>query len=121
VLPSDGAVPVSAVGPTFWWGGTVTDPNPYSLFGQAFLEVQFYPDAIVNTRSSDGGFNVTFAPDKFSPPRRCAAGRSGSTAPSATRCSARPPRGNSSLTRLPDRYQGGHAGLPHSDSISFFH
>jgi hypothetical protein len=48
VLPSDGAVPVSAVGPTFWWGGTVTDPNPHALFGQAFLEVQFYPDAIVN-------------------------------------------------------------------------
>src|SRR5258708_3730724 len=29
-------------------------------------ELQFYPDAIVNTCSSDGGFNVTFAPDKFS-------------------------------------------------------
>lgn len=28
VLPSDGSVPVSAVGPTFWWGGAVTDPNP---------------------------------------------------------------------------------------------
>ena len=66
VLPSDGAVPVSAVGPTFWWGGTVTDPNPQALFGQGFLEVQFYPDAIVNTCSSSGGFNVTFAPDKFS-------------------------------------------------------
>src|SRR5215471_15443605 len=49
VLPKDGAVPVSSVGPTFWWGGTVTDPNPHSLFGQAFLEVQFYPDAIVKT------------------------------------------------------------------------
>jgi hypothetical protein len=66
VLPKDGTVPVSAVGPTFWWGGTVTDPNPHSLFGQAFLEVQFYPDAIVNTCSSDGGFNVTYAPNKFS-------------------------------------------------------
>jgi hypothetical protein len=66
VLPSDGAVPVSAVGPTFWWGGTVTDPNPHALFGQAFLEVQFYPDAIVNNCSSAGGFNVTYAPDKFS-------------------------------------------------------
>ena len=54
VLPKDGAVPVSAVGPTFWWGGTVTDPNPQALFGQAFLELQFYPDAIVNTCSSDG-------------------------------------------------------------------
>jgi hypothetical protein len=57
---------VSAVGPTFWWGGTVTDPNPQALFGQAFLEVQFYPDAIVNNCSSAGGFNVTYAPDKFS-------------------------------------------------------
>jgi hypothetical protein len=66
VLPSDGAVPVSAVGPTFWWGGTVTDPNPQALFGEAFLEVQFYPDAIVNNCSSAGGFNVTYAPDKFS-------------------------------------------------------
>lgn len=25
-------------------GGAVTDPNPHSLFGQAFLELQFYPD-----------------------------------------------------------------------------
>src|SRR5262245_48129295 len=45
VLPSDGSFDVSATGPTFWFGGTVNDPN--SLFGQAFLEVQFYPDAIV--------------------------------------------------------------------------
>ena len=66
VLPSDGSVPVSAVGPTFWWGGTVTDPNPHSLFGQAFIELQFYPDSIVNTCSSDGGFNVTQAANKFS-------------------------------------------------------
>ena len=66
VLPKDGAVPVSSVGPTFWWGGTVTDPNPHSLFGQAFLEVQFYPDSIVQSCSSNGGFNVTYAPDKFS-------------------------------------------------------
>jgi hypothetical protein len=65
VLPSDGSVPVSAVGPTFWWGGTVTDPNPHALFGQAFLEVQFYPDAIVNNCSAAGGFNVSYAPDKF--------------------------------------------------------
>jgi hypothetical protein len=65
-LPADGTVPVSAVGPTFWWGGTVTDPNPHSLFGQAYLELQFYPDSIVNTCSSDGGFNFSNAPDKFS-------------------------------------------------------
>ncbi len=66
ILPADGSVPVSAVGPTFWWGGAVTDPNPNALFGQAFLELQFYPDAIVKTCSADGGFNVTYAPDKFS-------------------------------------------------------
>jgi hypothetical protein len=66
VLPADGSVPVSAVGPTFWWGGAVSNPNPHALFGQAFLELQFYPDAIVSTCSSDGGFNVRSAPDKFS-------------------------------------------------------
>jgi hypothetical protein len=66
VLPTDGQVPVSAVGPTFWWGGTVTDPNPHSLFNQAFLELQFYPDAIVQSCSTDGGFNVVHAANKFS-------------------------------------------------------
>ena len=66
VLPSDGVVPVSAVGPTFWWGGTVTDPNPHALFGQAFLELQFYPDSIVRSCASGGGYNVTYAPNKFS-------------------------------------------------------
>lgn len=66
VLPKDGSVPVSAVGPTFWWGGTVTDPNPHALFGQGFLEVQFYPDSIVKSCASDGGFNVSYAPNKFS-------------------------------------------------------
>jgi hypothetical protein len=66
ILPKDGTVPVSAVGPTFWWGGAVSDPNPHALFGQAFLELQFYPDSVVSTCSSDGGFHVTYAPDKFS-------------------------------------------------------
>ena len=66
ILPKDGTVPVSAVGPTFWWGGAVSDPNPHALFGQAFLELQFYPDSVVNTCSSAGGYNVTYAPDKFS-------------------------------------------------------
>jgi hypothetical protein len=66
VLPKDGRLPVSAVGPTFWWGGTVTDPNPHALFGQAFLELQFYPDAIVKSCSADGGFNVTQAANKYS-------------------------------------------------------
>jgi hypothetical protein len=65
VLPRDGRLPVSAVSPTFWWGGTVTDPNPAALFNQAFLEVQFYPDAIVTSCTPDGGYNVVPAPNKY--------------------------------------------------------
>ena len=64
VLPSDGAFPVSATGPTFWFGGTVTDPNP-ACFGQAFLEVQFYPDAIVTNCTPNGGFVVSYAPNTY--------------------------------------------------------
>ena len=66
VLPRDGTVPVSAVGPTFWWGGTVTDPNSRALFGQAFLEVQFYPDGVVKNCTPGGGFNLTYVPNAFS-------------------------------------------------------
>jgi hypothetical protein len=54
VLPSGGTFPVSATGPTFWFGGAVTDPN--SLFGQAFVELQFYPDSIVTNCTPGGGF-----------------------------------------------------------------
>ncbi len=64
VLPSGGAFPVSATGPTFWFGGTVTDAK--SLFGQAFVELQFYPDAIVTSCGQDGGFEVKFAPNTYS-------------------------------------------------------
>jgi hypothetical protein len=63
VLPSDGSSPVSATGPTFWFGGTVTDPS--SLFGQAFVELQFYPDALVSNCTPNGGFVVSFAPNVF--------------------------------------------------------
>jgi hypothetical protein len=63
VLPSDGVFPVSATGPTFWFGGTVTDPN--SLFGQGFLEVQFYPDALVRNCTPNGGFVVDYAPNTY--------------------------------------------------------
>ena len=65
VLPKDGQLPVSDVGSAFWWGGTVTDPNAVALFNQAFLEVQFYPDAIVKRCTADGGFAVKPAPNKF--------------------------------------------------------
>src|SRR5579864_4147924 len=65
VLPSDGnGFPVSATGPTFWFGGTVTDPK--SLFGQAFVELQFYPDSIVAHCENTGAFVVNHAPNKFS-------------------------------------------------------
>jgi hypothetical protein len=63
VLPSDGLFPVSATGPTFWFGGTVTDPN--SVFGQAFVELQFYPDAIVTNCTPGGGFIVKNEPNTY--------------------------------------------------------
>jgi hypothetical protein len=63
VLPSDGSVNVSATGPTFWFGGTVIDPH--SLFGQGFLEVQFYPDSIVRNCTPNGGFVVSYAPNTY--------------------------------------------------------
>ena len=63
VLPSGGAFPVSATGPTFWFGGTVTDLK--SLFGQAFLEVQFYPDSLVHNCTPNGGFVVSYAPNTY--------------------------------------------------------
>lgn len=63
ILPADGSVPVSAVGPTFWFGGTVNDPK--SLFGQAFVELQFYPDAMIQKCSPDGGFEVKLAPNVY--------------------------------------------------------
>jgi hypothetical protein len=64
VLPSDGAFPVSATGPTFWFGGTVTDPN--SLFGEAFVELQFYPDAVVTNCTPGGGFVIKNVPNTYS-------------------------------------------------------
>ena len=65
VLPGDGnGAPVSATGPTFWFGGTVTDAK--SLFGQAFVELQFYPDSIVTHCTNTGSFFVQHAPNKYS-------------------------------------------------------
>ncbi len=63
VLPSDGTSPVSATGPTFWFGGTVSDPS--SLFGQAFVELQFYPDALVTNCTPQGGFVVKYSPNTY--------------------------------------------------------
>jgi hypothetical protein len=57
VLPSNGTdFDVDAVGPTFWLGGPVDDPN--SLFGQAFEELQFYPNAVVARCTPNGGYEV---------------------------------------------------------------
>jgi len=58
-LPADGTFPVSSVGPTFWFGGTVKDTNPNKIGGEGFLELQFYPDSFAKKCSSNGGFSVT--------------------------------------------------------------
>ena len=63
VLPAAGTGPVSAVGPAFWFGGVVSDPK--SLFGQSFVELQFYPDSIVTNCFPNGSFAVSFAPDTY--------------------------------------------------------
>jgi hypothetical protein len=51
------------VGPTFWIGGVVTDPN--SLGGQAFLELQFYPNSITTGCTPGGGYNVKYAANTY--------------------------------------------------------
>jgi hypothetical protein len=63
VLPANGSMQVDAVGPTFWIGGTVTDPN--SLDGQAFLELQFYPNSYTTGCTAGGGYNVTYQPGVY--------------------------------------------------------
>jgi len=63
VLPSNGSTNVDAVGPAFWFGGTVTDPN--SLFGQGFVELQFYPNALVSNCTPNGGFVVKNVPGDY--------------------------------------------------------
>ncbi|HEY7343641.1 MAG TPA: hypothetical protein VH591_22420 [Ktedonobacterales bacterium] len=63
-LPTDGSIDVDAVGPTFWTGRTVSDSN--SLLGQAFLELQFYPNSHVEDCTPDGGYDVTYARNDYS-------------------------------------------------------
>jgi hypothetical protein len=63
VLPSNGTYGVDATGPTFWFGGTVTDPN--SAFGQAFVELQFYPNAYTTNCNPNGSFIVKQAPGVY--------------------------------------------------------
>ena len=54
---------VDSVGPTFWIGGTVSDPH--SLFGQAFLELQFYPNSITTNCTAGGGYDVTYSANTY--------------------------------------------------------
>jgi hypothetical protein len=63
VLPQNASYGVDATGPTFWFGGTVTDPN--SLFGQAFVELQFYPNGIVSNCNPNGGFVLSYSPNAY--------------------------------------------------------
>ena len=63
LLPTNDVTTVDAVGPTFWMGGVVTDPN--SLDNQAFLELQFYPNSLVTGCTAGGGFNVTNVPGDY--------------------------------------------------------
>ena len=64
VLPGNGSsFPVDAVGPTFWFGGPVTDPD--SLFGQAFEELQFYPNSVVGNCTPNGGYVVSQQPGAY--------------------------------------------------------
>jgi hypothetical protein len=64
-LPADGTFPVSSVGPTFWFGGTVKDSNPKKLGGEGFLELQFYPDSFTKQCTPNGGFNVQQQPNVY--------------------------------------------------------
>jgi hypothetical protein len=65
VLPTDGKFPVAGTGFGFWFGGTVTDPNPKALFNQGFLEVQFYPDTLVSQCRQNGDSVFTFAKNTY--------------------------------------------------------
>ena len=63
VLPTDGSYGVDATGPTFWFGGTVNDPK--SFLGQAFVELQFYPNAYVTNCNPNGGFIIKYVKNDY--------------------------------------------------------
>lgn len=64
LLPTDQRTSPADVGPAFWVGGTVTDPN--SLFGQAFYELQFYPDGVLKSCSPDGNYDLKYKKNAYS-------------------------------------------------------
>jgi hypothetical protein len=53
------------LGPTFWFGAAVKDSK--SLYGQAFQELQFYPDSTLTSPAcgSDGSFTTISTPNKY--------------------------------------------------------
>jgi hypothetical protein len=65
VLPTDGKFSVAGTGFGFWFGGTVTDPDPKALFNQGFLEVQFYPDTLVSECKQNGDSIYTYAKNTY--------------------------------------------------------
>jgi hypothetical protein len=62
VLPTDGSRPVSDTG-VFWFGSLVNEPA--SQFGEAYAELQFYPDAVVKKCFDNGGYSLTPAPNTY--------------------------------------------------------
>jgi len=64
-LPADGTFPVSSVGTTFWFGGTVKDSNPHKIGQEGFLELQFYPDSLTKNCGSTGSFSLVHAPNVY--------------------------------------------------------
>jgi hypothetical protein len=59
VLPSSETSLVSAVAEAFWFGGPVIDSK--APYGQAFVELQFYPDARATGCSPGGDFRTIYA------------------------------------------------------------
>jgi hypothetical protein len=64
-LTAGATFPVTSVGPTFWFGGTVKDSNPNKIGGQGFLELQFYPDSFVRRCAPNGNFTVAHSPGVY--------------------------------------------------------
>ena len=68
-LPTDGTGTLGRrvvdLGPTFWFGAAVHDAK--SLDGQAFQELQFYPDSTLTSPAcgSDGSFSTISTPNKY--------------------------------------------------------
>ena len=97
-------VPVSAVGPTFWFGGAGHRPEPEGLFGEGFLEVQFYPNGILRELHAE---------------RRL---RGRSTRRTRTPCArpsgrSAPPDKNRSTTSLPRSTRCSRRGSKHSPMV----